>query len=693
MNALKFIPVMAAIAMTACNSDDDAAGGRAEVKFSAGTAEIQTRVTDNSWAAGDPVGIYMIGAAGTLTSANIVEGADNRQYVAAAGTGPVSLAPQPGEAIYYPMSGNVEFIAYYPYRSPLTDFELPVSVANQGNQSAIDVLYAPKTNGGYSRNTAAPVDLRFEHRLVKLTFDITQGDGVTGPTGSLASMTVNITGQQTAATLDLNNGTIAVATGGPKNITAYETENKTSSAKYEAIVLPNSSVSGMMFTFATKYMGTFEVAVPTPGGGWLSGYRYDYTIILNKNEVEITGTAGEWGPGSAHNVTGVPQPPLEGYAGNIDVAYTDAPTVTIAADEINRQSSGKTVRSITLADHPGKTYLIGRTVHAGSLISLKFNGSGDLLFRDASADGYIPIGSYAEFQMIYGNGTDKKYRQEADLNLMNEEWTPIANNGEYFNGEFDGAGKKISNLKINQSNSDRGLFRRNRGMIRDVHIASGTITATTYGGGICGRNESTGKVISCSNAANVSGTSYSISGIAGQNDGDVTDCYNTGAVSGGGGDVGGIVGFNIGTITACYNAGTVSGNDHAGGVAGRVYSGGITACYNTGVVKGTNNVGGVTGSNSGAVTACYNAGEVSRSSGSSSNFGSVAGYNSSTVTACYWKSGTVTNNTNNNGIGTEFDPYFTPTGSDAWGTGTGGTNGYWKAGTTNGSQLPKLWYE
>jgi hypothetical protein len=308
MNTFKTFKSLAALfllplAFAACSSDETVNGndnGPVEVRFSASTAEIQTRVSGNSWAANDPVGIYMIGSAGNLTAQNILEGVDNRQYQASAAGSSVPFT-QVGGTIYYPMSGNVEFIAYHPYTSSVpADFKLPVSVGTQTGQSAIDVLYAPKTNGNYNKGTAGAVNLQFVHKLVKLTFTISTGAGVSE---SLSGLTVKITGQQTAATLDLTGGTVAPS-GGTSEITANTIANGTSS---EAIVLPNSGVSGMKFTFTTG-SGTYEVAVPTPTGSkWESGKIYTYTVTLKRNEVSISGSVSNWTSGSSHSVDGVPQ--------------------------------------------------------------------------------------------------------------------------------------------------------------------------------------------------------------------------------------------------------------------------------------------------------------------------------------------------------------------------------------------------
>jgi hypothetical protein len=80
--------------------------------------------------------------------------------------------------------------------------------------------------------------------------------------------------------------------------------------------------------------------------------------------------------------------------------------------------------------------------------------------------------------------------------------------------------------------------------------------------------------------------------------------------------------------------------------------------------------------------------------------GGVVGHNVpgtfTVITACYWESTTAANDIGGESGGVNkfmLPDCFTPSGSDAWGTGAGEENGYWKAGTTDGSRLPQLWYE
>ena len=203
----------------------------------------------------------------------------------------------------------------------------------------------------------------------------------------------------------------------------------------------------------------------------------------------------------------------------------------------------------------------------------------------------------------------------------NGNWTPIGNDAHQYIGTFDGNGKTIKNLYINNTSSDtdyQGLFGYVSGTVKDLTV-SGSVSGDWYVGGVVGYNNG-GTVTGCifSSSGSVSGSDH-VGGVVGSNNnGTVENCYNTGKVTGSSeySYIGGVVGYNSGTVKNCYNTGTVTGtgtDDYVGGVVGYNRSGGsVTNSYSTGAVSGLdsgtgNNVGGVVGlnSSSASVTNCY----------------------------------------------------------------------------------------
>ncbi|GHU64136.1 hypothetical protein FACS1894123_08330 [Bacteroidia bacterium] len=291
MNKCKFL-AMAAIAatvtMTSCSNDDEAVNNsdRVEVKFSTGNiANVQTRAFDQTWE-NDSIGIYMVKETpGTLAAENILENAANIRYNSAAGGAGAVAFNAHSTTIYYPVSGNVKFIAYYPYRASLTDYKLPINLSNQSNQSAIDLLYAP-AGTAYSK-TSPNAALPFEHKLVKLVFNISNGAGVTSP---LTNLTVAIGNQQTTGELNLVNGEVIPSAAGTTAINALVSNG---GATAEAIVLggfPNDK-----FTFINAAGETFEAAVPD--ATFERGKKYTYTVTLTKATAVITGSIAAWNTG------------------------------------------------------------------------------------------------------------------------------------------------------------------------------------------------------------------------------------------------------------------------------------------------------------------------------------------------------------------------------------------------------------
>ena len=331
---------------------------------------------------------------------------------------------------------------------------------------------------------------------------------------------------------------------------------------------------------------------------------------------------------------------IEDYTGGVQVFYTDGSNeiTTITDNGILKltNGTGKTIMRIVLLDKGSKNYLIGRTTEQP--IRLKFDANGDLLFRSAVA-GYIPIGSYAEFQKINENATTcaGNYRQEANLDLMNIAWTPVGNNANRFMGVYDGNQKTVSRLRINNASVDYvGLFGviGAGGTIQNIDVNEVNITGRDYVGSIAGHLTG-GNIKACKNSGTISGRDW-VGGIAGYliSGSSVETCENSAAINGRD-RVGGITGCiysadgdtdNGNTIDACKNTGMVIGsNTMTGGIVGQVMRSNVVKnCYATGNISGVANVGGVAGNvygTGGFVEYCYAAGTVS----GTNSIGGVAG--------------------------------------------------------------------
>ena len=338
---------------------------------------------------------------------------------------------------------------------------------------------------------------------------------------------------------------------------------------------------------------------------------------------------------------------IEGYTGRVQVFYTDGSNeiASITTNGILKiaNGAGKTIMKIVLLDQGDKEYLIGRTTDQP--LCLKFDTDGNLLFRSA-VDGYIPIGSYAEFQKINENSMTRSayYRQEANLDLMNVAWRPVGDDTlRRVTGTYDGNNKTISRLSINNASLNyAGLFGAvGGGTVQNLNLIEATVRGGNYAGSLIGYAAGA-NISNCNTSGEVNGRDY-VGGLVGYvtTGSAVEACENNSAVNGrnyvgglvsyvasgskvetsrnngainGAGRVGGVVGYVASNsfVNACKNSGTIIGTgDMVGGVAGEVLSGGaVKNCYSTGEVSGANDVGGVAGcvtrsGTTGLVEFCY----------------------------------------------------------------------------------------
>ena len=215
----------------------------------------------------------------------------------------------------------------------------------------------------------------------------------------------------------------------------------------------------------------------------------------------------------------------------------------------------------------------------------------------------------------------------ADIDLNNEEWTPIGNTDNEYKGTFDGNKKTIKGLAISGTGNCVGLFGCIYGATIKNLIVEGSVSGDTCVGGIVGYAHAYAPafatITGCTSNVTVTGARR-VGGFVGEaSQCNVSYCGNIGDITGtdndnvgGTGGVVGIINYST-TISNCFNNGKIVSVCNAGGIVGYNYSNAsshnwvITNCYNTGDIEVTvGYAGGITSYNNGAVEKCHNVGKV-----------------------------------------------------------------------------------
>ncbi|WP_276742554.1 beta strand repeat-containing protein [Victivallis vadensis] len=191
------------------------------------------------------------------------------------------------------------------------------------------------------------------------------------------------------------------------------------------------------------------------------------------------------------------------------------------------------------------------------------------LFRDAVNEG----NSFAKATV----------KLTADIDLENEEWTPIGTQANAFAGIFDGGGHTVSNLYINQpSRSDVGFFGYTRdGEIRNLTIENADVTGYLDVGAVAGTPYTSKYTnITLAGTVKVEGYSY-VGGMLGKN------AYAD------------LTGLTVDAAAGSYvKAESENYRSYVGGVVGFMGEGNITVkdvASNINVSGSTCDVGGIAG--------------------------------------------------------------------------------------------------
>ena len=226
---------------------------------------------------------------------------------------------------------------------------------------------------------------------------------------------------------------------------------------------------------------------------------------------------------------------------------------------------------------------------------------------------------------------------DASKNIGNKSWEPIGNDKRQYEGTFDGNNKTITNLYINASQVNMGLFGYASGStIKNLTFEYANVTNTNnYAGVLVGKafGGSTLQNIKISNTCQIKGGKYT-GGITGYLDGNAYNCVNCATVQGIQ-YIGGLCGYSRtgNSMTACANYGNVTASSSGvGGLVGYFSGGTIQDCANYGDVKGTESVAGMAGSvKNGKIQNVFSYGNISVTY-KTQNVGMVFGYSSSGAT-------------------------------------------------------------
>lgn len=254
---LFYVGALSTLALMSCTNNDDNSEwyGSEGIVF---TSAIQSRVSGNTWNANDEVGIYMMNSGSGIEAAT----AQNKKYIAQTNG---TLTAASGNGIYLPESGNVDFIAYYPYTTSVSGNKLAVNVSDQSNPAAIDLIYSNGTKG-VAATTSTTIKLGFTHQLTKVTLNVTKDETIE----TLNGLGVNIKGISTEGEFNLADGTLTATAGTNNKDVAMYIDAQGTTATATAIILPTAAstdqtslnltfnLNGQSFTHTISDASIFE---------------------------------------------------------------------------------------------------------------------------------------------------------------------------------------------------------------------------------------------------------------------------------------------------------------------------------------------------------------------------------------------------------------------------------------------------
>lgn len=297
------IPILAATILCSCSKNEDSNQSQEDItkKVSFSGSTIATRTVGNEWEESDQVGIFMY-----KNSVSETAEFSNVCYTSTA-KGDFS-AYVDSESIYMYVEDKVDFYAYYPYQSDMSDAIYSADVSDQSDLGNIDFLIASIT--GVDKTTES-VSFTFEHKLAMLTIDVIPNAYIS----SLERLEMSIEGLNSKAEYSIIDGSEVTAPNTPADLDLTTVEDTADEDGYikkvsvSIMVLPETVSNGatLYLTFDGDGDGVeecFEVS--------LDGLTFEVGV---NNEVEVAVGYRD------ASFSGSSVSPWNDYSGNTDDIY------------------------------------------------------------------------------------------------------------------------------------------------------------------------------------------------------------------------------------------------------------------------------------------------------------------------------------------------------------------------------------
>ena len=310
-----FMATLAAAVLTACNNDENNVidTGSSQATFTAAIdGQVNTRAFDQTWEAGDAIGIS--GTSGSTVYTNV-------QYVTTSGNGNFTAGTS-GNEIYYQDDNSVTFTAYYPWTNLAADATtITADTRAQASQSDFDFLWSRQTGSKASPN----VQFIFTHKMVKLVLTIKKGDGVSYQ--EVQDAVLSLGGFKNNGSFNVTDGT-ATATGdnltadwtfaGNSTETGYNAplskDDAAETVSYTLILFPQEFSSPLPITATLTGMQSFSATLDFTAANvdagdtdakneWVAGRQYNLSVTLHKTDITVDGcTIQGWDEANGGNV-------------------------------------------------------------------------------------------------------------------------------------------------------------------------------------------------------------------------------------------------------------------------------------------------------------------------------------------------------------------------------------------------------